>query len=233
MKRGKRYLKALGLYDKKAVYPLQEAVEIVKKLATAKFDESIELAVKLGVDPKYADQQVRGSVTLPYGTGKEKKVLVFAAGEKEKEALDAGADYVGGEDLVAKIQQGWLDFDATVATPDMMRVVGKLGRILGPRGLMPSPKTGTVTFDVANVVKEIKKGKVDFKVDKTGIIHTAVGKRSFSSEALIENISAMLSAILKAKPSGAKGQYVQSITVAPTMGPGVKIDISRTLKELA
>jgi len=224
-KRGKKYLEALKQYDKHKLYPLEEAIELVKKLAYANFDETVEAAVRLGVNPKYADQMVRGSVVLPYGTGKPVKVLVLTKGEKEKEAKEAGADYVGLDEYVEKIKQGWLEFDKVVATPDVMNVVGKLGKILGPRGLMPNPKTGTVTFDVANAVKEIKAGKVDFKVDKAGNIHAPVGKVSFETEKLAENVRALINELLRLKPASAKGQYLKSLTLSSTMGPGVKVDL--------
>jgi large subunit ribosomal protein L1 len=198
---------------------------LVKKIHPAKFDETVEVAVRLGVDPRHADQMVRGSVVMPHGIGKVARVLVFAKGEKEKEALEAGADHVGAEDLVAKIQQeGWLEFDRAVATPDMMSLVGRLGRLLGPRGLMPNPKSGTVTFEVGRVVREIKAGKVEFRVDKAGIIHAPVGKVSFAGEALVENARAIIDALIRMKPASSKGQYIRGIAVSSTMGPGVKVD---------
>ncbi|MEI6669437.1 MAG: 50S ribosomal protein L1 [Acidobacteriota bacterium] len=203
---------------------IDEAVPLVQKLKYAKFDETVELSIRLGVDPKHADQMVRGTVVLPHGLGKTKVVLVIAGGEKQKEALEAGADVVGGEELVEKIQGGWMDFEAVVATPDMMRAVGKLGKVLGPRGLMPNPKTGTVTQDIAKAVREIKAGKVEFRVDKTGIVHAPVGKVSFATDRLVENAKALVESIIKAKPSAAKGKYVKSVTMCSTMGPGVKID---------
>ena len=203
---------------------LDEAIPLLKTIKYAKFDETMELALLLGVDPKHADQMVRGTVVLPHGLGKSKKVLAIAAGEKQKEAQDAGADHVAGEEVVEKIQGGWMDFDAVVATPDMMRAVGRLGKVLGPRGLMPNPKTGTVTFEIANAVKEIKAGKVEFRVDKTGIIHAPVGKTSFASPALIANTHALVDSIVKAKPAAAKGKYLKSVTLSSTMGPGVRID---------
>ncbi len=205
-------------------YSLTEAVPLVQKIKFAKFDETVELHMRLGVDPKHADQMVRGTVVLPNGLGKSKKVLVIASGDKLKEAQDAGADIVGGEELVAKIQGGWTDFDAVVATPDMMRSVGKLGKVLGPRGLMPNPKTGTVTQDVATAVKEVKAGKVEFRVDKTGVIHAPVGKVSFATDKLLENANTLVQAVLRAKPSAAKGKYVKSATICSTMGPGVHLD---------
>ncbi len=227
-KHGKKYMNALALIDRGKQYPLKEAISLVKKMADVtkrNFDQTVEMAVRLGVDPKYQDQMVRGSVVLPHGLGKERVVAVIAQGEKLNEAKEAGADYVGGDDLIQKIQQGWLDFDVLIATPDMMGKVGRLGRILGPRGLMPNPKTGTVTFDVAKAVKEAKSGKVDFKVEKAGIVHAPIGKVSFDEEKLYENAVALLKAILAAKPSGAKGQYVRSVAVAATMDPGVKVDV--------
>ena len=224
---GKKYTKAKEVAAAKPQYPLNEAVATVTKAAFAKFDETVELAMRLGVDPKHADQMVRGVVILPHGLGgKSKRVLVVASGEKLKEAQDAGADFVGGDDMVAKIQgENWLDFDAVVATPDMMKSVGKLGKVLGPRGLMPNPKTGTVTFDVGKAVREIKAGKVEYRVDKTAIIHAPVGKVSFGPERLFENAKTLIDSILKAKPAAAKGKYVKSISLSSTMGPGVKVDL--------
>ena len=223
---GKKYKQAREAVAAKPQYPLNEAVAAVAKNAFAKFDETVELAMRLGVDPKHADQMVRGVVILPHGLGgKSKRVLVVASGEKLKEAQDAGADFVGGDDMVAKIQtENWLDFDAVVATPDMMKSVGKLGKVLGPRGLMPNPKTGTVTFDVSKAVREIKAGKVEYRVDKTAIIHAPVGKVSFGPERLFENAKALIDSVLKAKPAAAKGKYVKSISLSSTMGPGVKVD---------
>jgi large subunit ribosomal protein L1 len=225
-KRSKRYEKAAALIDRNRRYPLEDAIRtLVGGDGQAKFDETVELAVKLGVDPRQADQNVRGTVVLPHGTGKSVRVLVFAKGEKAKEATDAGADHVGAEDLAKKIQdEQWLDFDTAIATPDMMGAVGRLGKILGPRGLMPNPKVGTVTFDVGKAVREVKAGKVEFRVEKAGIVHVAIGKRSFGPERLIENAHALLSSLLRAKPAAAKGNYVQSIAVSTTMGPGVRID---------
>jgi large subunit ribosomal protein L1 len=205
-------------------YRLAEAAEVLKKAHFAKFDETVELVVNLGVDPKHSDQMVRGTVVLPHGLGKSKRVLVIAGGEKVREAQEAGADFVGGEDMVQKIQEGWTDFEAVIATPDMMRSAGRLGKVLGPRGLMPNPKTGTVTFEVARAVKEIKAGKVEFRVDKTGIIHAAIGKINFDASKLAENAQALLAAILKAKPAAAKGKYIKRITLTSTMGPGILID---------
>jgi large subunit ribosomal protein L1 len=205
-------------------YPVEQAIPTMRKAAFAKFDETVEVAMRLGVDPKHADQMVRGTVVLPHGTGKSKRVLVIAGGEKVKEAEAAGADFVGGADMVGKVQEGWTDFEAVIATPDMMREVGKLGKVLGPRGLMPNPKTGTVTFDVAKAVAEIKAGKVEFRVDKTAIIHVAVGKVSFGDAKLLENAMAVIHAVLRAKPAAAKGKYVRSIVLSSTMGPAVKVD---------
>lgn len=223
-KHGKKYNDALKEYDRSLLYEPERAVELVKKIAPAKFDETVELHIKLGVDPRHADQQVRGAVVLPHGTGKTRTVLVFAKGEKLKEAEEAGADYFGAEDMVEKIQSGWFDFDVAVATPDMMGMVGKLGRILGPKGLMPNPKTGTVTFDIGRAVKEIKAGKVEYRVDKTSIVHVPIGKVSFSAENLLENFRTLMEALIKAKPAAAKGQYLKSITITSTMGPGIKIN---------
>ncbi len=222
---GKKYAVARKLVEKPA-YTLADAMPLVKKAAFAKFDETVELAMRLGVDPKHADQMVRGTVVLPHGLGKSKRVIVIASGEKVREARDAGADEAGGDDLVQRIQGGWLDFDAVVATPDMMKSVGKLGKVLGPRGLMPNPKTGTVTMDVARAVKEVKAGKVEFRVDKTGIIHCPVGKVSFDAAKLAENAHALISNVIKAKPATAKGRYVKSIVISSTMGPGVPIDLA-------
>jgi large subunit ribosomal protein L1 len=225
-KHGKKYSAARQQVEDRP-YALEDALPLVQKMKFAKFDETVALSIRLGVDPKHADQMVRGTVVLPHGLGKTKRVLVIAGAEKQKEATDAGADTVGGEEIVERIAGGWLDFDAVVATPDMMRVVGKLGKVLGPRGLMPNPKTGTVTPNVAQAVTEIKAGKVEFRVDKTGIVHAPVGKTSFPPRNLIENASALLESIVKAKPAAAKGKYLRSITVSSTMGPGVKVDESR------
>lgn len=227
-KKGKKYVEALKKYDKNNLYNASEAMGVVCDIASAKFDETVEAHIKLGVDSRHADQQVRGAVVLPNGTGKTKRVLVFAKGEKEKEAQAAGADFVGAEELVEKIQkENWFDFDIIVATPDMMGVVGRLGRVLGPKGLMPNPKSGTVTFEVAKAIEEIKAGKVEYRLDKTNIIHVPVGKVSFGKEKLTENFAALMEAIIKAKPAAAKGQYLRSVNVASTMGPGVKINPSR------
>ena len=227
-KKSKKYVEALGKIDRTKLYESKEALALVSETATAKFDETVEAHIKLGVDSRHADQQVRGAIVLPHGTGKTKKVLVFAKGEKAKEAEAAGADFVGAEDLVQKIQkENWFDFDVVVATPDMMGVVGRLGRVLGPKGLMPNPKSGTVTFDVTKAVEEIKAGKVEYRLDKSNIIHVAIGKVSFGGEKLAENFNVLMNAIIKAKPSAAKGQYLRSISVTSTMGPGVKINPAR------
>ena len=208
-------------------HTIEEAVPLMQKVKFAKFDETVELALRLGVDPKHADQMVRGTVVLPHGLGKSKKVLAIAGADKQREAKDAGADHVGGEELVDKIQGGWMDFDAVVATPDMMRAVGKLGKVLGPRGLMPNPKTGTVTMDIGRAVKEIKAGKVEFRVDKTGIIHAPVGKISFPTASLVENAHALIDSVVKAKPAAAKGKFLKSVTLSSTMGPGIAIDTTQ------
>jgi large subunit ribosomal protein L1 len=222
-KHGKKYTAARKQIGER-LYSIEDAIPLVQKVKFAKFDETIDVSLKLGVDPKHADQMVRGTVVLPFGLGKSKRVLAIAGGEKQKEAQEAGADVVGGEELVEKIQGGFMDFDAVVATPDMMRAVGKLGKVLGPRGLMPNPKTGTVTADIGKAVKEIKAGKVEFRVDKTGIIHAPVGKMSFKSDSLVANAHALVESIVKAKPSAAKGKYLKSVTLSSTMGPGVRID---------
>jgi large subunit ribosomal protein L1 len=224
MKPGKKRAGALQKPDKSRRYALSEAVSLVKELAFASFDESVDLAVRLGVDPKHADQMVRGAVVLPHGTGKTNRVLVFAKGEKVSEAEAAGADFVGGDDMVAKINEGWLDFDTVIATPDMMGQVGRLGRVLGPRGLMPNPKVGTVTFDVSKAVSEAKAGKVEFRVEKAGIVHAQVGKKSFGEPELAGNVKSLVGALVKAKPAAAKGTYLRSITLSSTMGPGIKVD---------
>jgi len=225
MKRGKRYLESVKLVDKTKLYDPAEALDLVKKTARAKFDETVEVHVKLGVDSRHADQQVRGAVVLPHGTGRTVRVLVFAKGDKAKQAEQAGADYVGAEDLVAKIQnENWFEFDVVVATPDMMGVVGRLGKILGPKGLMPNPKAGTVTMDVARAIAEIKAGKIEYRLDKTNIIHCPIGKASFDLEKLVDNFRTLLGAIIKAKPAAAKGQYLRSVVVSSTMGPGIKVN---------
>lgn len=225
-KKGKKFLEAIKLVDRAKAYPITEAVELVKKTSTAKFDASVEVAFRLGVDPKKADQQIRGAVVLPNGTGKTQRVLVFAKGEKIKEAEAAGADFVGDAEYITKIQQGWFDFDVIVATPDMMGEVGKLGRVLGPKGLMPNPKTGTVTFDVTKAVNEIKAGKVEYRVDKAGNIHVPIGKVSFDDAKLVENFKTIFDTMLKVKPAAAKGTYMKNVSVTSTMGPGVKVDPS-------
>lgn len=228
MKKAKNYVNKKELIEKGKFYEFEDSVALVKKLATAKFDETIELHIRLGVDSRHADQQVRGAIVLPNGTGKTVRVLVFAKGDKAKDAQAAGADYVGAEDMVEKIQkENWLDFDAVVATPDMMGLVGRLGKILGPRGLMPNPKTGSVTMDVAKAVSEVKAGKVEYRLDKTNIIHVPVGKASFTEAALLENINTLVEAVKKAKPVAAKGQYFKSVTLASTMSPGVKVSVAK------
>jgi len=225
-KKGKKYVEAAKLVDRSKAYDVSEAVALVKKTNTAKFDATVEVAFRLGVDPRKNDQQIRGAVVLPNGTGKTQRVLVFAKGEKAKEAEAAGADFVGDTDYINKIQQGWFDFDVIVATPDMMGEVGKIGRVLGPKGLMPNPKTGTVTFEVEKAIGEIKAGKVEYRVDKAGNIHVPIGKVSFEDQKLVENFTTMYDTILKAKPAAAKGVYVKNVAVASTMGPGVKVDSS-------
>ncbi|KOO40855.1 50S ribosomal protein L1 [Priestia koreensis] len=229
-KKGKKYIEAAKLVDRTNAYSVAEAIELVKKTNTAKFDATVEVAFRLGVDPKKADQQIRGAVVLPHGTGKVQRVLVFAKGEKAKEAESAGADYVGDQDYINKISQGWFDFDVIVATPDMMGEVGKLGRVLGPKGLMPNPKTGTVTFDVTKAVNEIKAGKVEYRVDKAGNIHVPVGKISFEDAKLVDNFTTVFETLQKAKPSAAKGTYMKNVAVTSTMGPGVKVDPSSFAK---
>ncbi len=228
MKRGKKYQEAVKSFDKTAVYSPSEAIGNVLKTAKAKFDETVEVHIRLGVDGRHADQQVRGAIVLPHGTGKTVRVLVFAKGDRAKEAEAAGADYVGAEELVAKIQgEHWFDFDVVVATPDMMGVVGRLGRVLGPKGLMPNPKSGTVTMNVAQAIKEIKAGKVEYRLDKTNIIHVPIGKVSFGQEKLEDNFRTLIGAIIKAKPAAAKGQYIRNLTLASTMGPGVKVNTTQ------
>lgn len=226
--KSKKYTQAVAKIDRTKLYDSKEALDLVAEIASAKFDETVEAHIKLGVDGRHADQQVRGAIVLPHGTGKTKRVLVFAKGEKATEAQAAGADFVGAEDLVQKIQkENWFEFDVVVATPDMMGVVGRLGRVLGPKGLMPNPKSGTVTFDVTKAIEEIKAGKVEYRLDKNNIIHVAIGKVSFGGEKLAENFNVLMNAIIKAKPSAAKGQYLRSVTVTSTMGPGVKINPAR------
>jgi large subunit ribosomal protein L1 len=226
-KSGKRYRTAAEAVDSSVQYSLAEAVGLIKGEGAAKFDESVDLAINLGVDPRHADQMVRGAIVLPHGIGKETRILVFAKGEKEKEASEAGADYVGGEDLAKKIkEESWLEFDRVIATPDMMSVVGRLGKILGPRGLMPNPKLGTVTMDVTSAIGEHKAGKVEYRVDKTGIIHAVVGKRSFDAEKIVENAAALIEAVVKAKPASSKGVYMKKISISTTMGPGLRVDPS-------
>ena len=229
-KQGKRFVDTAKKVEATKLYDIAEAVALVKETATAKFDETIEAHVRLGVDPRHADQQVRDTVVLPHGTGKTLRILVFAKGEKEKEALEAGADFAGLDELVTKIQGGWMDFDVVVATPDTMAVVGKLGKVLGPRGLMPNPKTGTVTMDIKKAIDEIKAGKIEFRVDKGGILHIGFGKASFDAAKLEENFRAFMSAVLKVKPTAAKGTYVKTITIKSTMGPGVKVGTSEVVR---
>jgi large subunit ribosomal protein L1 len=230
----KRYRAGLDSIDRDKLYGLAEAVEVLKGCPGAKFDESVDIALNLGVDPKHADQMVRGAIVLPHGTGRNVRVLVFAKGEKENEAREAGADHVGGEELAKKIQdEGWLDFERVIATPDMMSVVGRLGRVLGPRGLMPNPKLGTVTMDVGRAVSESKAGKMEYRVDKTGIIHASIGKRSFGTEKLAANASALIDAVLRAKPAAAKGTYLKKVALSTTMGPGIRVDPSSVIAESA
>jgi large subunit ribosomal protein L1 len=225
VKRGKKYTNARAKIETGRKYPLDEACRLLKECSFAKFDENVDLAIRLNVDPRHAEQQVRGTVSLPHGTGKAMKVLVFVRGERAREAEEAGADYVGADDLIAKIQGGWLDFDAAIATPDMMRDVGKLGKILGPRGLMPNPKSGTVTFEVAQALREIKKGKVEFRVDRQGNVHCSVGKVSFGPEKIRDNAQVVLDAIFRARPASVKGQYIRSVTLSSTMGPGIALEV--------
>ncbi|WDV45434.1 50S ribosomal protein L1 [Clostridiaceae bacterium M8S5] len=230
-KRGKNYNDSLKLYDKQKLYDVKEAIELVEKTSKAKFDETIEVSAKLGVDSRHADQQVRGTVVLPHGTGKTKRVLVIAKADKQKEAQEAGADFVGAEEYITKIQsENWFDFDVIIATPDMMGLVGRLGRVLGPKGLMPNPKSGTVTFDVAKAVNEIKAGKVEYRVDKTNIVHVAIGKKSFGTEKLMDNFNTLMEAVIKAKPSAAKGKYLKSVVISSTMGPGIKLNADKIME---
>src|SRR5581483_7656446 len=227
--RGKKYLEATKQVDRQKLYEPREALATVKQVAPAKFDETVEVHIRTGADPRHADQMIRGAAVLPAGTGKTRRVAAFAVGDKAREAEEAGADIIGGEDLVKRVQEGFLDFDVAVATPDMMSLVGRLGKILGPRGLMPAPRTGTVTPDVGRVIREIKGGRVEFRVDKTGVIHAPIGKVSFSEDALTQNLGALLEAIQRAKPSGVKGQYIRGMTLASTMGPGIKLDLPPAL----
>ena len=226
MGHGKKYKEAVEQIEEGKAYSLEEGVKLLRSVTYAKFDETVDLAVRLGIDPRHSDQQVRGVVVLPHGTGKKVKIAVFVKGEKLREAQEAGADYVGAEELIKKIQGGWLEFDAAIATPDMMREVGKLGKILGPRGLMPNPKAGTVTFELTRAIQELKAGKIEFRVDRTGIVHSAVGKMSFTDEHLVENVRTLLDALQRARPSGAKGQFMRSITLSSTMSPGIRIEYS-------
>lgn len=231
-KRGKKYQESLKLIDREEVYDPDKAMDLVLQTAKANFDETIDLSVKLGVDPKHADQQVRGAVVLPHGTGKTRKVLVFAKGDKVKEAEEAGADFVGGEELVKKIQsENWFDYDVVVATPDMMGIVGRLGRLLGPKGLMPNPKSGTVTFEIEKAVKEIKAGKVEYRVDKSSIIHVPIGKVSFGKEKIRENFDTIMEAIIKARPAAAKGRYLRTVAISTTMGPGIKVNAQKLVEK--
>lgn len=225
-RRGKNYQEAVKLVDNSKSYDIQEAISLLKEVSKAKFDETVEVAFRLGVDPKKADENIRGAVVLPHGTGKTQRVLVFAKGEKAKEAEDAGADYIGDADVIAKINDGWFDFDVVVATPDMMAEVGKLGRVLGPKGLMPNPKTGTVTFEVEKAVSEIKAGKVEYRVDKSSNLHVPIGKVSFENDKLVENFQTIVETIVKVKPQSSKGTYVRNVSVTSTMGPGIKVDVS-------
>jgi large subunit ribosomal protein L1 len=233
MAHGKKYLDAAKLVDHERLYPPQEAAELIKQTTTVNFDATVEAHLRLGIDPRHADQMVRGTVVLPHGTGKVVRVAVFAQGEKAQEALRAGADEVGADDLVKKVEAGWLEFDVALATPDTMGMVGKLGKILGRKGLMPNPKAGTITFDLERAIKEVKGGRVEFKVDKAGIIHTIVGKSSFEATALVENLATLVDAINRAKPSGSKGQYIRTLTIASTMGPGIKLDVPAVLAAAA
>lgn len=233
MKHGKKYRNIVQLVDKKKLYSLPEACELLKKTATAKFDETVEVTICLGIDPKQAEQSIRGAVVMPHGIGKSKKVLAVAKGEKVKEAEASGADYAGGEDMIEKISGGWTDFDAIVATPDIMKDLSKVGKILGPKGLMPNPKVGTVTFDIGKAVKEIKKGKVEFRADSSGVVHGILGKASFAPQALEENAKTFLEAVVRAKPATAKGHYIKTVFLSSTMGPGIKLDVTGTLSSLA
>ena len=232
MNRGKRYKSAADTIDKTSLYELSEAVSKVKAACTAKFDETIELSANLGVDPRHADQQVRGTVVLPHGTGRDVKVLVIARGEKEKEAKEAGADFVGADEFVPKLQEGWFGVDVIIATPDLMGEVGKLGRLLGPRGLMPNPKSGTVTFDVAKAVKDVKAGKIEYRVDKGSNLHIPVGKRSFEEDKLVENVQVLIQEILRVKPAASKGRYIKSLSLSPSMGPSVRLDSQAVINSL-
>ncbi|MDH3215752.1 MAG: 50S ribosomal protein L1 [Candidatus Krumholzibacteria bacterium] len=232
MKRGKNYKAAASKIDKEKRYDLKEAVPLLKQMTTAKFDETVELSANLGVDPRHADQQVRGTVVLPHGTGRKVRVLVLARGEKEKEATEAGADMVGADEYIPKLREGWLDVDAIIATPDLMGEVGKLGKILGPKGLMPNPKSGTVTFEVAKAVKDVKAGKIEYRVDKGANIHVPVGKMSFDENKLLENISVLLAELLRAKPSSSKGKYLKSLSLSPTMGPSIRLDAQQIVSDM-
>lgn len=230
--RGKKFLETTKKYDKAKLYTIKEAVTLVKELSWVNFAETVDIAIRLGVNTRRSEEQVRGAVELPHGTGKQSRVLVFAEAEKAKEAEEAGADFIGGNDLAEKVQSGWTDFDSVIATPDMMKVVGKLGRVLGPRGLMPNPKLGSVTFDIKNAVLSVKKGKVEYRADRFGIVHAIIGKINFLDEQLIDNFYAILEAVLKAKPPTSKGRYMLSITISSTMGPGVRLDVLKTLSEV-
>lgn len=232
MNRGKNYKNAAEKIDRQKQYDLNEAVPLLKQIATAKFDETVEFSANLGVDPRHADQQVRGTVVLPHGTGRSVRVLVIARGEKEKEAMDAGADYVGADEFIPKLQGGWLDVDAIISTPDLMSEVGKLGKILGPKGLMPNPKSGTVTFDVAKAVKDVKAGKIEYRVDKGSNIHVPVGKMSFDEKALYENIATLIAELVRVKPSAAKGKYIKSMSISPTMGPSIRLDSQQIISDI-
>jgi large subunit ribosomal protein L1 len=232
MKRGKKYREVAAKIDRTKLYVLEEAVPLLKQSAIAKFDETIELSANLGVDPRHADQQVRGTVVLPHGTGKAVRVLILARGEKEKEGMEAGADYVGADEYIPKLREGWMDVDVIIATPDLMGEVGKLGRILGPKGLMPNPKSGTVTFDVAKAVKDVKAGKIEYRVDKGSNIHVPVGKMSFSQEKILENVRVLVTELLRAKPSGSKGKYMKSISLSPTMGPSIRLDAQQLVSAI-